>query len=999
MQGTLAQAAPTQDDAALQMRVRSWLHQELQDAEENRREWRLLCVQAEAELRNLRSQVSIDSVTPEVCSPASTSPTALRRLGETSPDRDSPRSGNSPSNLIIGDGLSLSGQTEVELALAKVLAMERHIAGLNNLIATVETDTDAVRESTADLEAGLRDMRAAAREASQRASTAGSDVLAIVASQTRARAEHADKCELLVEEARLVFANAAPGKVVAAELESVKATERQMLEVARKLEDDIEVIARRRECLWMSREEAIARRRDFVESHSQSTRDTAAARLAAQERAAALSRLQGQVLRTRSKSERKRRLLEGQLVQCRGELADAMGKVNTAGDKLRKLKQQQGKQLRELRSETDGLQSEVSRHLSAIETSEADTRDLHMEEAELENDRSRHLNEEFALEERASSFRQDVTRMRHEVAAQEATGQLSLAQLRSGEEELAEEEHVADELQAEVRALIGSTEATEASTEEFKSQLREEHKLCSLQAEEVEKLEALEAKVDSLKAKNAGLTAEHSKLQESAKRCQKDSEKHVADLQEATKRLSRLRAHHDELADPTTSKGREALLSTMDQSLSRAGKKADAVVSALDTSGPGSAGNRSARSNDTQVALTQRSPSALQQRLQAEHERHMETSLAEERRKVVAEQQRSLTEARQRSSALQKARQDRRNLQEQLSRCQQSLEWSRRSSELELIGLEAQVKIVDREATEGVDTVTAEFSDLLQKQALERDLLQAQVEELRGQIDEIVTRAKDKSSSTKVEEEEAGMDELLDVPIADLLQRLAREEKEADKLRAEEEEWLQANVKLKAAVVASRQQLQEGPGKLQPLYDIVAAHEKKLPRPATGRVTWTRSPTDTTRPAVKVTSSDSPIVEPKTPPKANERHREGNASPAPLIVCTSDAQEEVHSLDTGSWSVISPQHRRVVSNNTNTVSSIASSAVPEHIGLSGSYQSVSSHSASTPVHAQNVPAAMLVRTVAEASRHRSNCTWPSGMRIPNPQERPAVDPRSMGTFG
>merc|ERR1712070_1286000 len=66
--------------------------------------------------------------------------------------------------------------------------------------------------------------------------------------------------------------------------------------------------------------------------------------------------------------------------------------------------------------------------------------------------------------------------------------------------------------------------------------------------------------------------------------------------------------------------------------------------------------------------------------------------------------------------------------------------------------------------------------------------------------------------------------------------------------------------------------------------------------------------------------------DPKTPPKANELWREGLTSPVPMVLCTSDAQEDVPSLDIGSESIASPrpvaasspsQHlRQVISGNT-----------------------------------------------------------------------------------
>lgn len=1047
--------AESGDAATLQLRVRSWLRPELLDAQESRRTWRLRCIQAEAEKRNLLAQASSGALSPGSGSPASAS---RLRSPSTVSGNSSPTAltGLSPQESSFGSPASLAAEVEVETALAKVLALERHIADMTMLIASVEADTETIRENTANVEACLPDRRAAAEEAAQQAAIASSNALSIAMDQSTARDEHEKKCEWLVNEVLSLQAYAQPQDDVEAELEIVEGHRRQLAAIVAVCEEDIDEVARRRECLWMSREQAITRRRDFVDSHAQSTREAAAAKHSAQARATALSRLQGEVLRTRSKSERKRRLLEGQLVNCRSELTEAAGRVSTAGEKLRKLKQQQGKQLRELRTDTQGLQSEVDEHLLAIENSEANTNALHNEEAELANDRHRHLYEEQALEERNLGLRRDALRLEHEVSAQEATGQLSLAHMRRAEEEYAEEELKTEALQAEVQSIRLSTEAAEATAQQLKGEQREEQQLCGMKAQEQEKLEALELKASDLKAKNEELTAEHLQLQESVKRALKDSEKHISEMQEASRRTSRLKAQHKELVEPASSRGREALVGVMDQALGRVNKKAEAVIACLESFGPASAGNRSARPSAQTASLLQKSQEALQRRLQAEYERSMETLLAEERRKVVLEQQRSLTEARRRSGELQKTRQEGRRLQEELVRCQQAYEWARRSSQSELLGLEAQVKLVDSEATDGAEAVTAEFSDLLQKQALARDVLQAQVEELRGVVDGGSLKSQDES---EIMNEDDGADLLPGLPTAVLLQRLALEEAEADSLRAEEEELLHTHVKLKAALVASRgtkatptmqarSLSQDGSVQLQPLSDAGNIPDKKpvtlgLLARASARVAQppsrrSRSPADP--PAHAASSSGasglrpheravtlpsyttSPFIghlfevggrsissEPKTPPKSV--WREG------MPIVTADVQEDV---DAGSEVVTSQnpvpsnsplQTHRQLQQQQRVASAMSSLSVAggTQIGapLSGSPRSASvSTSGSTP----NLPSAFNVlggvrQDLGQGLPSFSSgavCTWPSGMHIPSQQDtmtKDAVDPRTRSNLG
>lgn len=366
------------------------------------------------------------------------------------------------------------------------------------------------------------------------------------------------------------------------------------------------------------------------------------------------------------------------------------------------------------------------------------------------------------------------------------------------------------------------------------------------------------------------------------------------------------------------------------------------------------------------------------------------------------------------------------------------------------------MKLVDREATEGAEAVTAEFSDLLQKQALERDVLQAQVEELRAQVDG--------GMQESAGAEEDGGDALPNMPTPVLLQRLAQEEAEAEALLAEEEELLQASVKLKAAMLASKQHLQEDrSGKLQPLNDA-----GKTPLPAAGwtvsagqpRVRRTRSPVD---PSAQRASGSSAArashryatapsgaaqtASPQTPTKSLERWPDAQAGQSPAIVCTTDGQEGLPPGDVGSDPIASPnvlpyspsrsQHQRVMSANTVSSQGVSSltpqAAMQLGAQLSGLDRSVSSHSVSTSGSTPNLPSTLLggvapIRSggagragemASEPLRHLdllqgggraaasfssgAVCTWPSGMsHMPIQQDtgnREAMDPRYTATLG
>jgi len=164
------------------------------------------------------------------------------------------------------------------------------------------------------------------------------------------------------------------------------------------------------------------------------------------------------------------------------------------------------------------------------------------------------------------------------VQAQEATSQLSLSHLSRAEEELSEEERLAEALRMDARELTRATEATEATSEELKSELGEEQLLCGLHGQELKDMEKLEEQVQAMKTKNSDLTSEHSDLQESARKSKKHSDKHFSDMHEAVRRTLRLKAQHIELVEPINGR-REAMGNNMDQSLGRMSKKADAVIS------------------------------------------------------------------------------------------------------------------------------------------------------------------------------------------------------------------------------------------------------------------------------------------------------------------------------------------------------------------------------------------------------------------------------------
>jgi len=223
----------------------------------------------------------------------------------------------------------------------------------------------------------------------------------------------------------------------------------------------------------------------------------------------------------------------------------------------------------------------------------------------------------------------------------------------------------------------------------------------------------------------------------------------------------------------------------------------------------------------------QRSQAVLQRKLRADLESEMEAGLAAQRMRVVAEQQHAIEEARRRADELHRARRVRRTLETELARYQRECLWAQQRNESEGEALKAQVSLLDREAAQSAQAMAAEFSDLLQKQALERDLLRAQVEELRlqQQQDEqekqletdagaVATLAGDRgaygaaeaasvaaAASAVAAAAAASANATADSSAADQ-RKLEESDAELKRLKAETEEIHEAFVKLKAAIVA-----------------------------------------------------------------------------------------------------------------------------------------------------------------------------------------------------
>lgn len=774
--------------------------QELLDAQEVLREWHLRCVQTEAELRALQG---------------------------CSAEEDNHEDDNKAAICAKGVGNGGVPFSEAQRILSQVLALERHVVELQVWRGSVEQEVSVALARAEALEVRLPDERACADVVGVKAGVTYARTKELIISRELEQSRSEEACNKLWLEGQRFVDEARSLEATLPELEDAASTQDQLSVGVSEVQAETEGVEQARERLWMRREELRNRRHDFIDSHARSVRATALARKLVQARNGALHRLHGELSLARSKNDRNRRQAKGLLEQCRGELADSVARADSAVERLCKVKQQHGKEVRCLRVTAVGLQTEVDQHLQSIETSDAEVDRLCNQEVELESERRRHFDEEVLLEDQARRLRMEAQRLEIEVSGvKHAECSSARERLYTKEMELAEALRDNSRLEEELPRIWVRIEKTEAASRELSTELEEEHSACGIACEEAARLCKLEEHVAELQEKNVGLVERHTQWQESTKQAQKRHDRHVSDMHEAVRRAARLKSQHDELFEAlrtAKSKGCEGLIVAMEPVMGRVNKKVDALTSCLDilVSGPKKISNSDSWLEIDVSSTSQRGQVTLQRRLQAEREREMEALLAAERQKVLVEQQRSLDDAKRRGFEMQKAMNERRHVEVELARCQQALELARQSAQSELEGFRAQVRLVDREALEGAEAVTAEYSDLLQKQALQRNAMQVQVNELRREVEE--ERAYQPTWATSCRgsllvEPDGEYWEQKHVPSDLLMQRLASADAEAEALRREEEELSHAHVRLKAAFIAMQQHGErrpiEGPRRL-----------------------------------------------------------------------------------------------------------------------------------------------------------------------------------------
>eukprot|EP00929_Paragymnodinium_shiwhaense_P075267 TRINITY_DN38472_c0_g1_i1.p1 TRINITY_DN38472_c0_g1~~TRINITY_DN38472_c0_g1_i1.p1 ORF type:complete len:1186 (+),score=352.00 TRINITY_DN38472_c0_g1_i1:24-3581(+) len=727
----------------------------LMDAEEACRKWKLRCLQAEAELRASTTQQQALS------------------------------------------GQEHEDEVQARSAVAMVLGLRRHLADLEAWKEQLEQELSDCRGEAEAFEERLQ----LERQNVGRLRAEADQVSGEAWDAKRRHDERQNNCEAacgkLEAEARALLEELNEEPELRRELAGIEDISTELGPLLSRLSQAADHGRQEQERLSMLKEEQRDRRLTYIDLRAKSIKDTADVKRTLAANSGQIQRLKSEVLRSRTRGDRQRRQLETQLVQCRGDLSNAERRHEATNEDLRKLRNKHAAELKKLRSSMDGLQTEVDERLSGIEASEVQLASYQKIESEMMEERERHVGREMQLEQEALATKRASDLL-------EAKMRLTRAECQQHEEALRLEAAREDSARGRLEALEADCgaqrkrlEATTSASALLRSELREEHAECGGALSEMSCLKDLEQQLQLARTRCRGvLTEELNELNDGTKKMQAAFDRHLSDMREAARRAGRLKASHDELLTvlPTGAKGREAVIGAVEQAVTRVGKKVEGLLSFLSNKELGQKKLASAEL----MATSRQSQEALQQRLFADTRRNIVNTLSEERKKIVQEQQKSLDEVPQRTAELRKLRESRLKLREALADCQKELEFTKSGARAELESLREQVRLVEEKSGSGGEAVAAEFSDILQKQTLERNLLQHRVDELRREI------SSGRLGSLPAEEEPEEEDQEL-TSQHDLRKRLLEKEEEVSALLREEEELRQSYVKLKALTFARRQ--------------------------------------------------------------------------------------------------------------------------------------------------------------------------------------------------
>lgn len=677
--------------------MRKWLRQQLLDADEESRTWRLRAIQAEAELRALQVDV-----------PGSPKMESL--------DSESGDTGGAGSEQAA----SLNKPQDLQVVLSQVLGLEKHLEEWEPWRAKLLEETQVAKAEAQKLQVLLDAQKAELPRAEREAKEASQEAQILQEERAKVKAAHDARCALIAQEIHELLLNAGVRRVGESlvSLQQGEAALQAIQNSTRQLDDDVKETAQKREELCMRLE---------------------GARQALQSRQPMLTKLQGEVSRIRSRSERKKKQLEAQLNQSLLEMKDAKGRMDAADEALRKVRHQHSKQLRSVKSQTSSLQAEVDAHIQASEAAEQEMQELRERESELESSERHFFQQEEDLMQQAIRAKERLSSLEQQTERFEGERRTLIEELQPLEEEWEQVELQAkalqdladaDTLKAKEHqfAAVGCKEEIDAHLREFASQ-----------ADELTMLSGLEAEVTDLRKRRDQLISERTALEDASKASLQSLEQQLSDLREAQRRSTQLKAAHEDFVKllPPSSLRQVAMSVAAEQSLLRISRKADQLHSYFEGPGRPAAGNgppgssrRITRMSASKENLATTSGRLAEQLMEAA-ETIVRDELKESRQTLVDLQQKLADGSNKRGQEIFNLRSQRRELEEELCRVEAAVHSASTSSAALVAELEQHLKELQKEASTDEATVAAEFSDLLQQQLLERDALKSQVEELR----------------------------------------------------------------------------------------------------------------------------------------------------------------------------------------------------------------------------------------------------------------------------
>lgn len=726
-----------------------WLKSLVADVTEAQRSWRLRCIQVEAELR-------------------------AHKGGKAHPESE--------------DDNTLD-------LLAEVLSLERHVAELETSIAQVEQDEQSSRAHATTLEAEVEDLQAKVLEAQTLESAAHEKVCLLAQERKQRLQRHEARVEALRGEVReLTRAAGLPAEDVEPPLGTgtpppqlahvASAAVVRVTAAVERLRNDVTNAHEQRERIQMAKEEMRTRRWDLIEIRARAAREAAQARAISSARQAVLGKLQGEASRLRLRGEKARKQQQAVLSQHTTELASARAFAATVEEQLRKLRQQQGKQLKVLRSETSSLQAEVDAHVATVEGSQAEILRLRQEQAELTGSEGRHIEQTQLLGEQADSLKAEEARL------------LQCAALKESETGAAAEALHA--VRQSVDASLAGAKAAREETEELQRQqgiLQEKLRLHELDlaqcreqlgaCDDEDELErALEMELSQAREDLRAVNEQRAQLEEDVRLTQQGADRLVSLVREGLQRGAQLQGGQAELVKSLPNpKSPQTSAVSVEQAFAKAAKRAE-TLAALFESGPtpSQPSNRRTAGNisDKQPVGSGGVSGKLQNLLEVQASAGLEATLASLSESLTAEEEKAVQAARQRNDELQEYRRRKRELEQEMLRQKHTYEVACQTAESGLKELEAQLELLDREGDEGAQAVFAEFADLLNTHAAERKL---QVDSLRG------PDGSDQLESSSSASEEAEFDlEAQRLRLAELgkqIEVLAREDSELREAKAQ----------------------------------------------------------------------------------------------------------------------------------------------------------------------------------------------------------------------